>query len=136
MIDAVNVPVQLVAVNGNVLFANTRIRTGCSVRHEQGSGRFIALKPGVYSVTYSGNVSIPTGGALVPISLDLTADGDTVAGSKVLLPAPSAVNTPTSISRTVLIRVFCDCCVALSVRNTGTGAINIQDANFVITREC
>lgn len=136
MIDAVNVPVQTVALNGNVLFANTRIRTGCSVRHEQGSGRFIALKPGVYSVTYSGNVSIPTGGALVPISLDLTADGDTVAGARILLPAPAAVNTPTSVSRTVLIRVFCECCVALAVRNTGTGAINIQDANFVITREC
>lgn len=135
MIDAVNVPVQTVAVNGSVLFANTRIHTGCSVRHEQGSGRFVALKPGVYQVAFSGNVSIPAGGTVAPISLDITADGDTVAGSK-MLTTPAAVAVPGNVSVVVLIRVFCDCCVSLSVRNTGTTPINIQDANFVITREC
>ena len=135
MINAVSVPVQTVAVNSNVLFQNTRIRTGCSVRHEQGSGRFVALKPGVYEVTYSGNVSIPTGGVVAPIILDLLQDGEVVAGSRVLL-TPAAVDTPTTISRTVLVRVYCDCCVSLSVRNSGTTSINIQDASFVITREC
>ena len=135
MINAVNVPVQTVAANGTVLFQNTRIRTGCSVRHEQGSGRFVALKPGVYEVTYSGNVSIPTGGTVAPIILDLIQDGEAVAGSRVLL-TPTAVATPTTFSRTVLVKVFCDCCVTLSVRNSGTDAINVQDANFVITREC
>lgn len=135
MINAVSVPVQTVAVNSDVLFQNTRIRTGCSVRHEQGSGRFVALKPGVYEVTYSGNVSIPTGGAVAPIILDLLQDGEVVAGSRVLL-TPTAVATPTTISRTVLVRVYCDCCISLSVRNSGTTAINIQDASFVITREC
>ena len=135
MINAVNVPVQTVAVNGTVLFQNTRICTGCSVRHEQGSGRFVALKPGVYEVTYSGNVSIPTGGTVAPIILDLLQDGEAVAGSRVML-TPTAVATPATFSRTVLIKVFCDCCVSLSVRNTGTTEIDIQDANFVITREC
>ena len=132
MINAVNVPVQSVAINSDVLFQNTRIRTGCSVRHEQGSGRFVALKPGVYEVTYSGNVSVPTVSQVV---LDLVQDGEVVAGSKVILTPPAA-NTPTTFSRTVLVRVFCDCCVSLSVRNSGTTAINIQDASFVITREC
>lgn len=132
MIDAVNVPVQAVAVNSNVLFQSTRICTGCSVRHEQGSGRFVALKPGVYEVTYSGNVSVPT---VSQVILDLIQDGEPVAGSRVIL-TPSAADTPTTFSRTVLIRVFCDCCVSLSVRNSGTTSINIQDANFVITREC
>ena len=135
MINAVSVPVQTVATNSDVLFQNTRIRTGCSVRHEQGSGRFVALKPGVYEVTYSGNVSIPTGGTVAPIILDLLQDGEVVAGSRVLL-TPTAVATPTTVSRTVLVRVYCDCCISLSVRNSGTTAINIQDASFVITREC
>lgn len=135
MIDAVNVPVQTVAANGTVLFQNTRICTGCSVRHEQGSGRFVALKPGVYEVTYSGNVSTPAGATITQIILDLVQDGEAVAGSRVLL-TPATAGVPTTFSRTILIRVFCDCCVSLSVRNSGTTSINIQDANFVITREC
>ena len=135
MIDAVNVPVQTVAVNSNVLFQSTRISTGCSVRHEQGSGRFVALKPGVYEVTFSGNVSIPAGTTVAQIVLDLLQDGEPVAGSIVLL-TPATAGVPAAFSRTVLIRVFCDCCVSLSVRNSGTTPVNIQDANFVITREC
>lgn len=134
MIDAVNVPVQTVAPQGSVLFNNTRICTGCSARHEQGSGRFVALKPGVYQVAFSGNVSIPTGGTAGPISLDIIADGEVVAGSR-MLTTPAAVATPQNVSTLVLVRVYCDCCVSLGVRNTGTDAINVQDANFVITRE-
>lgn len=135
MIDAVNVPVQLVAPNGSVLFNSTRIRGGCSARHEEGSARFVALKPGVYLVSFNANVSIPTGGTIVPISLDIVADGDVVAGGK-MLTTPAAVATPQNVSALVLIRVYCDCCVSLAVRNTGTGDINVQDANFVLTREC
>lgn len=135
MIDAVNVPVQTVAPNGSVLFANTRIRTGCSVRHEEGSSRFVALKPGVYQVSFNGNVTTPTGGVLGPIQFEITQDGEVVAGSKMVV-TPAAIGTLVNISSTVLIRVFCDCCVSLGVRNTGVADANVQDANFVITREC
>ena len=135
MINAVNVPVQEVAVNGIVLFGQTRIRTGCSVRHEPGSGRFVALKPGIYKVSFSGNVSIPTGGTVAPIILDITQDGEIVAGGN-MEHTPAAVATPENVSTTVLIQVYCNCCVPISVRNDGTTPINVEDANFVITREC
>lgn len=135
MIDAVNVPVQTVAINGTVLFGQTRIFTGCSVRHEAGSGRFVALKPGVYEATFSGNVSIPEGGTVAPIILDITQDGEMVAGSR-MMHTPAAVATPENISTTVLIRVYPGCCVPIGVANIGTTAINVEDANFTITREC
>lgn len=136
MINAVNVPVQTVLTNGTVLFASTRIHTGCSVRHEEGSGRFVALKPGVYEVSFSGNVALPAGTTpIAPISVDITIDGEPIAGSK-MLTTPAAAATPGNIATTVLIRVFCDCCVAIGVRNTGTTSITVQDANLVITREC
>lgn len=135
MIDAVNVPVQLVPVNGSVLFANTRIRTGCSVRHEEGSSRFVALKPGVYQVAFNANISVPTGGTLGPLQLEVTQEGETVAGSK-MVSTPAAIGTLVNVSTVVLIRVYCDCCVSLGVRNTGALPMNVQDANFVITREC
>lgn len=133
MINAVNVPVQTVAVNSPVLFASTKIKTGCSARHEQGSGRFVAIKPGQYMVDFSGNVSIPTGGTVVPIVLDLVADGDAIAGSRILL-TPAAVNVPQTVQRSIPIQVYCDCCASLTVRNDGTAPINIQDASFTLTR--
>lgn len=135
MIDAVNVPVQNVAVNGSVLFANTRIRTGCSVRHEEGSGRFVTLKPGVYQVAFNANITTPTGGALGPLQLEITQEGEVVAGSK-MVGTPAAIGTLVNVSTVVLIRVYCDCCVSLGVRNTGALPMDVQDANFVITREC
>lgn len=131
MIDAVNVPVQTVATNGTVLFANTRIKTGCSVRHEQGSGRFVALRPGVYKVSFSSNVAVTAAGA---VALIIAADGEEVAGSR--MTSTLAAAAPENMSTTVLVQVFCDCCVALSVRNVSATAVTIDNANFVITREC
>lgn len=131
MIDAVNVPVQTVSVNGAVLFANTRIKTGCSVRHEQGSGRFVALRPGVYKVSFSGNVAVAAAGA---VALAIVQEGEEVAGSR--MTSTLAAASPENLSTTVLIQVFCDCCVALGVRNVGTTEVTINNANFVITREC
>lgn len=131
MINAVNVPVQTVAVQAPVLFASTRIKTGCSVRHEQGSSRFVALKPGVYTVSFSGNVAVTAAGAA---ALAIVQDGEEVAGSR--MTATLAAAAPENVSTTVLIRVFCDCCIALSVRNVGATAVQVDNANFVITREC
>lgn len=131
MINAVNVPVQTVAVQGPVLFASTRIKTGCSVRHEQGSSRFVALKPGVYKVSFSGNVAAAAAGA---VAMAIMQDGEEVAGSR--MTSTVAAAAPENLSTTVLIRVFCDCCVSLSVRNVGTTEVTVNNANFVITREC
>ena len=38
MIDSVNVASQTVNVGSPVLFGSTRIKTGCAIRHEEGSG--------------------------------------------------------------------------------------------------
>ncbi|MCM1221645.1 MAG: hypothetical protein NC548_44920 [Lachnospiraceae bacterium] len=131
MVNAVNVPAQVVPVNGTVLFGSTRILTGCSVRHEQGSGRFVALKPGIYKVSFSGNVSVTAAGAA---ALVLTQEGEEVAGSR--MTATLAAASPENISTTVLIRVYCDCCVSLGVRNVSATEVTLDNANFVITREC
>lgn len=136
MVDAVNVPVQAVVANGSVLFASTRIRTGCATRHEAGSSRVILLSPGVYRVSFNGNVSIPTGGTVAQTSVAVVQDGEPIAGSTMLY-TPTAVAVPGNISTDVLVRVY-QCCATstISVRNTGTDTINIQDANIVVTREC
>lgn len=135
MVDAVNVPVQLVAANEPVLFASTRLRTGCATRHEAGSSRVVLLSHGVYKVSFSGNVSIPTGGTVQQTSVAIIQDGEAIPGSTMLY-TPAAVDVPGNIATDVLVRVY-PCCATstLSVRNTGAGSINMQDANIVVTRE-
>ena len=137
MIDAVNVATQSVATNAVVLFNSTRIRTGCSARHEPGSGRFVLLQPGIFEVEFNANVSIPTGGTVGPITLSIVQDGEAIAGSTMIF-TPAAVDELGNVSATVLVRVYEQCCcTTLSVRNdTPATIINVQDANFVITRHC
>ena len=136
MIDAVNVATQSVASNALVLFNSTRIQTGCSARHESGSGRFVLLKPGVYEIEFNANVSLPTGAAVGPITLTLVQDGEAIAGGRMIY-TPTAVETIDNVSATVLVRVYEQCCcTTVSVRNDTTEAVNVQDANFVITRHC
>jgi len=120
MIEAVNTAVQEVAANGTVVFSSTSVRKGCSVRHRQGSGRFVALQ---------------TGGTAGPISLDVTQDGESLAGSR-RVSTPAAVDTYNNISTVVLVEVYrCDN-ANISIRNTSGVAINVQDANIVIDRLC
>ena len=131
MIDAVNVATQVVAVNNPVLFGATRIKTSCSVRHEQGSGRFVLTKPGIYKVTFNGTISAA---AATTAILNITQDGEAIAGARIEVgtgPAPDIE----SGSVTTLLRVFC-CDSAVSVTNLGTAALNISNANLVIDRLC
>lgn len=131
MIDSVNVATQSVAVNAPVLFGSTRIKTGCTVRHESGSGRFVLTKPGIYKVTFNGTISAAEATTAI---LNIMQDGEAIAGAQIqtsVAAAPEVV----SGSVTTLIKVY-GCDSAVSVTNLGTTALNISNANIVITREC
>lgn len=130
MIDAVNVASQAVGVNSPVLFGATRIKTGCTVRHEQGSGRFVLTKPGIYKVTFNGNLATVTAGAAI---LSITQDGEQVAGARINATTTAGGNVPASV--TTLIRVYC-CDSAVTITNFSTVAVNVSDANMVIDRLC
>lgn len=135
MVEAVNTAIQTVEANGTVIFTSTSVNRGCTIRHRQGSGRFTALKQGVYKVSFQGNVAIPTGGTAGPISMDIVQDGESLAGSR-MVSTPAAVDTYNSISTVVLVEVYrCDS-ASIAVRNTSGVAINLQDANIVIDRLC
>ena len=135
MIEAVTTSIQTVEANGTSLFTSTSVRRGCTVRHRQGSGQFTALQPGVYKVSFQGNVAIPAGGTAGPISVDIVLNGESLAGSR-MLSTPATVDTYNSVSAVVLVEVYrCDS-ASIAVRNTSGVAINVQDANIVIDRLC
>lgn len=136
MIDAINAPLQSVAIGGGVAFGNTRIRTGCSARHEPGSSRFVLLKPGIYLVEFVGNIALPAGGVVGPISVALSVDGEIVAGTNAIF-TPAAVEDFGNVSVSTLVRVYgCGGNVSVAVVNTSGVPIDVQDANLLIFREC
>ena len=129
MTNSVNVASQSVAVNAPVLFGNTRIQTGCTVRHENGSGRFVILKPGIYRVLFNASITAAASGTGI---LNLVQDGEQVPGANI---TTTVGTTPTEGSFSTLVRVYCGNST-VSVANVGTTALTLTQANIVIERVC
>lgn len=140
--------VQSVAVNSPVLFsASIPCRKGY-VYHEDETGVFIlrGITNGCfarYSVTFNGNISVPDGGAVTPIALAITVDGEPRLTSRAIY-TPAALDEYGNVTSTALVTVPKGCCFAVSVRYvdattddpavTPTPLINVQNANLVINR--
>lgn len=136
MINAVNVPIQLVATGDSVLFSSTRVATGCAVRHEAGSGRFVVLKPGIYRVTANADIAVPEGGTVGPISIGLSQDGEGVIGAEGTV-TPTVVDAYFNVAITSLVRVYGPCGNSVvSLVNTSDIDINVENASIVIDRLC
>ena len=131
--------VQTVAANQNVYFTDTIITGNCSISHRDDSG-LVTLR-GVTSqcrarfmVTFGGNVAIPAGGAVAPISMAITIDGEPVPATTMIV-TPAATENYFNINASVFIDVPRGCCSTISVQNTSGATIEVQNANLIITRE-
>ena len=124
------------------------------VYHRNGSG--IVTLRGItnncfarYQVTFNGNIAIPDGGTVGPISVALAIDGEPILTSRAIVtPAAAADNPPTqnnffNVTSTALITIPKGCCFNVSVENTSESAtpattpapaILVQDANLTVTR--
>lgn len=140
--------VQNVALNSPVLFtASIPCNKGC-VYHEDETGIFI-LK-GVtnncfarYQVTFNGNIAIPDGGDISPISIAIAVNGEPRLTSRAII-TPAAVDEYGNVTSTAIVTVPKGCCFSLSVRyidattddptTEPTALIEVQNANLVITR--
>lgn len=139
MAEFVAVSAQEVAANGNVIFTNTVASGSNCIKHREGSG--IVTLRGLtnqcrarYFVDFSGNISIPTGGTVGAISLAIAISGEPVLSSQ-MISTPAAVDQYNNVSSGVYIDVPAGCCVNIAVKNTSTQAINVANANIVVTRE-
>lgn len=133
--------VQNVASGGNVLFTETAVPcTRGYVVHREGAG-VITLRGIVnscaasarYKVTFGANIAVPTGGTAAPISLALSINGEAVPASSAIV-TPAAVGDYWNISEGIFIVVPRGCCTQISVKNTSTQAINVQNANIIVER--
>lgn len=140
--------VQNVALNSPVIFTASIPCTRGYVYHEDESGVFILRGCtsncfARYQVTFNGNVAIPTGGAVTPIALAITVQGEQRPTSRAIFE-PSAVDIYGNVTSTCIITVPKGCCFTVAVdyvdattddpATTPTPVIEVQNANLVITR--
>ena len=139
---------QNVALNAPVLFTASIPCQKGYVYHEDETGIFILR--GItnncfarYQVTFNGNVAVPTGGAVTPIALSISVNGEERPTSRAIF-TPQAVDEFGNLTSTALITVPKGCCFSMSIRyvdattddpaTTPTPTIEVQNANLVINR--
>lgn len=131
--------IQTVAENQNVLFTDTVVKGNCSIVHREGSG-LVTLR-GItdqcrarYRVSFGGNVAIPTGGTVGPISLAIAINGEAIAAST-MISTPAAVEEYNNVFSAIFLDVPRGCCFQVSVKNlTADQGIEVQNANLIIER--
>ena len=129
---------QTVAAGANIQFTD-EVVGGCnSILHRAGSG-LVTLR-GItnqcrarFKVFFSGNIAIPTGGVVGPISLAIALNGEAVA-STTMIQTPAAVEEFANVASAVFLDVPTGCCLTISVTNTSTAAVDVQNANLIIER--
>lgn len=133
--------VQTVGLGQNVLFTDAPIpgyRQG--IIHRQGSG-IITLSGRVnncsgfarYKISFGANIAIPEGGTVAPLSLALAIDGEPIPTSSVIV-TPAAAGDFWNVYASIFIDLPRGCCYTVSVENTGTTSVDVQNANLIIER--
>lgn len=131
--------VQTVLSNQNVLYTDAAV-TGknCSILYRKGSGS-VTLRGltsqcrARFKVFFAGNVAIPADGTAGPISLAFSINGEPQTGLATIV-TPTAVSAFNNIANMMYIDVPAGCCATISIKNIGTAAIQVENANFIVER--
>lgn len=131
--------IQTVTAGSNVLLTDTVVNGNCSIIHRNGSG-LVTLR-GItnnqcrarFRVSFGGNIALPTGGTVGAISLAIVINGEAVA-TTTMISTPAAVEEYNNIFSAVFLDVPKGCCVQVSVKNTSTQAVSVQNANLIVER--
>ena len=130
---------QTVAQNGNVLFNETTVCGSNCIKHREGSG-IITLRGltnqcrARFFVDFFANIAIPTGGTVEAISLAIAISGEPVLSSQ-MISTPAAAEQFNNVSAGIYIDVPAGCCVNIAVENTSGQAVDVSNANIVVTRQ-
>ena len=140
MAEFTNVFVQQIAANGNAVFSEPPVSGSNCIVHRDGSG-IITLRGMTnqcrarYKVVFGGNIAIPTGGAVGPISVAIAVEGEAL-GSATAVVTPAAVEDFFNVFAAAFIEVPRGCCVTVAVKNTSTETIELENANVIVERVC
>ena len=129
---------QTVIVGQNVLFTDSVVCGNCSIMHRDGSG-LVTLRGNTnqcrarQKVSFGGNIALPTGGTVGPISLAIGINGEAIA-TTTMIETPTAVEQFNNVFSAIYIDVPKGCCYTISVINNGTEDLEVQNANLIVER--
>lgn len=130
---------QTVAVNQAVLFTETAVAGNYSMMHREGSG-LVGLRGlpngqlrARFLVEFGANIAVPTGETVGPVSLAIAINGEPVVTSS-MISTPAAVEEYNNVSASLYIDVPIGCCSQVSVENTSTIPVSVQNANLIVER--
>ena len=132
------IALQTVATNQNVLFTETAVGSNNAMYHREGSG-LVTLRAtsasqcrARFKISFGGNVAIPTGGTVGPISLAIAINGEAI-DSTTMISTPAAVEEFNNVATAVYLDVPAGCCSQIGVRNTSEIPVNVQNANLIVS---
>ena len=130
--------VQTVPANQNVYFTDTVVSGNYSIGHREDSG-LVTLR-GVtnqcrarFKVSFGGNIAVPTGETVGPISLAIAINDEPVKTSTMTV-TPAAVEQFFNVSSATYIDVANSCCLNISVQNISTIPVEVENANLIVER--
>jgi hypothetical protein len=129
---------QTVLENQNVLFTDTVVPGKACTMHRDGSG-LVSLKGltnqcrARFKVSFGANIAIPTGGTVGPVSLALAIDGEPITTTTMIV-TPAAVEEFFNVFGAIYLDIPRGCCSQISVRNTSTQPVEVQNANLIVER--
>ena len=129
---------QTVQMNQNVYFTDTVVGCGPAVSHRQGSG-LVTLRGNTnqcragYRVSFGSNIAIPTGETVGPIQLSIAIEGEAVQATDMIV-TPAAVEQFFNVYSALYVDVPRGCCLTISVQNTSTIPVAVQNANLIVER--
>lgn len=131
--------IQTVAAGGNLPLIETSVKGSSCVVHREGAGvvTLRGLTNGQcfarFKVSFGGNIAIPTGGTVGPISVALAVGGEAL-NSATAIVTPAAVDQYSNVFAAVFVEVPRGCCVTVALKNTSTQAISIANSNLIVER--
>ena len=129
---------QTIPANQNVYFTDTITGGSMSISHRSNSG-LVTLFGNTnqcrarFKITFGGNIAVPDGGTPGPISLAMAIDGETVP-STTMIVTPTAAETFFNVFSAIFVDVPRGNSVTISVKNTGTASLDVENANLIIER--
>lgn len=143
--------VETVALNAPITFLDSIRCNKGYVFHREGTGIFVlrgivncpTACTARYEVEFTGNISIPTGGAVTPIATAIVVAGEERTGSRSIF-TPAAVDEYGNVTSRAVVDVPKGCCFTVSVdyvngtvddpATVPTPVINVIDGSLSINR--
>ena len=138
MAEFTNANTVSVAAGESLPLTETAVKAPACIVHREGSGLVtLGLTSGQcrarFKVSFGGNIAIPTGGTVGPVSVALAVSGESLTSATAIV-TPAAADNYFNVFVAAFIEVPRGCCVTVALKNTSTQAVSIANSNLIVER--